>query len=278
MIENPVISVLFELSAIYIFFSVIVLFIVVAIDRCFEWRSENLKEGLKNLIGEKYTQKIYEHPAIKNLTEKSSLPSYICVERLNMVFLSIVMENKPVEKVKLQELMNEVDDQQQVKKVFEHIIYNSGENVKDFKRNLTKWFREGMKNISTQYQSKVLPWTLGITTLLILFFNVDSILFVKRRWESKALENAISKQALVMPEKGVIGLDNDNNLPLSKNSEAGKCTVVLQENILPDLKMLPLGMSEDNCPKDLLEYFRCVIGNLLTVFFCEFYYCYYSFT
>ena len=90
MFDHPIIDVGLGLIFFYVVLSLVASAVQEWIASLLALRSKDLRSGVRNLIGDVYAQKVYEHPLVKNLSKENKLPSYIAPETLSAVLLEVV--------------------------------------------------------------------------------------------------------------------------------------------------------------------------------------------
>ena len=72
MFDHPIIDVGLGLIFFYVVISLVASAVQEWIASLFALRSKNLHAGVRNLIGDAYAKKVYEHPLINNLSKEKN--------------------------------------------------------------------------------------------------------------------------------------------------------------------------------------------------------------
>jgi hypothetical protein len=94
MFNSAILDVIIGLAFVYTMLSMICSALTEWFARFMSLRSKTLAKGIKSLLGEMDTEKLYEHPLIKGLTTKKGKPSYIPAHTFFLAVMDIIMSPK----------------------------------------------------------------------------------------------------------------------------------------------------------------------------------------
>ena len=181
----------------------------------FGLRSRNLHAGVKNLIGNEYAQKIYDHPLIKNLAKRKKLPSYIAPETMSAVLLEVVAKDNDGKSYgacsadEVRDIVGKIP-QGDLKNVLDALLDNSADVDTALKDRLTEWFDEGITRVSGWYKRQVQVSIVVIAVLVTLATNASSIHIAEELWRNDALRASLAAQAETADNQNVDGLQANN--------------------------------------------------------------------
>ena len=248
MFDHPIIDVGLGLIFFYVVLSLVASAVQEWIASLLALRSKNLLSGVKNLIGDVYAMKVYEHPLVKNLSKKNKLPSYIAPETLSAVLLEVIArESNDKSYVTLtakeaRAMVGNINEEHPLKDILGALIDDGEKAANVLKDRLTSWFDEGMSRVAGWYkrQAKLIIFVIAATVTLAT--NASSIHMAEELWRNDALRTQIAAQAQVASQAGeVSGLN------------AGNVT---------SLETFPIGWN--SFPTGTLDWLKTILGWLIT--------------
>ena len=248
MFDHPIIDVGLGLVFFYVVLSLVASAVQEWIASLFALRSKNLRTGVKNLIGDDYANKVYNHPLVNNLSRGKKLPSYIAPETLSGVLLEVVAKEYNDKSYvthtadEARALVNKINQDHALKDILAALI-DDGENAAvALKERLAGWFDEGMSRVAGWYKRRAKVMIFLIAGVVTLAANASSIHIAEELWRNDALRTQIAAQAQVAAQTG-------------KVSE-------LEANNLASLEVFPIGWSI--VPTGGLEWLKTVLGWIIT--------------
>ena len=248
MFDHPIIDVGLGLIFFYVVLSLVASAVQEWIASLCALRSKNLCKGVKNLIGDSYAQKVYDHPLIKNLSKDKKLPSYIAPETLSGVLLEVIAkENNGKSYVThtandAKALIGKLSQDHPLKEILVALIDDGEDAANVLKERLAGWFDEGMSRVAGWYKRQAKLMIFVIAGSVTLATNASSIHMAEEFWRNDALRTQIAAQAQVAAQTSdVSGLEASN---------------------LQSLEAFPIGWN--NVPSGALDWFMTFLGWIIT--------------
>ena len=254
MLDHPIIDVSLGLIFFYVVLSLVASAVQEWIASLLALRSTNLQSGVKNLIGDAYAKKVYEHPLINNLAKKNKLPSYIAPETLSAVLLEVIAKEQNTKSyvahtvAESRALLDKIAAEHPLKDILGPLIDGGEHAANTLKDRLADWFDEGMTRVSGWYKRRAKWIILTIAFGVALATNASSIHMAEELWRNDALRAQIAAQAEIAA--------SEVDIPALK----GKLKNV--EGNLQGLETFPIGWS--GLPEGWLDWVKTVIGWLIT--------------
>ena len=248
MFDNPFIDIALGLMFFYVVLSLVASAVQEWIASLFALRSKNLWSGVQNLVGNKYANKVYKHPLIKNLSKKNKLPSYIAPETLSAVLLEVIAKERNGKSFvshtanEAVAMVSGISDEDPLKEILSTLIDNGDDVVNTLRERLASWFDEGMSRVAGWYKRQAKLIIFGIAAVITLLTDASSIHIAEELWRNDALRTQIATQAQVAVQVGEIA-----------TVEAGN---------LASLDAFPIGWSE--YPQSFPGWIMAVLGWLIT--------------
>ena len=249
MFDHPIIDVGLGLIFFYVVLSLVASAVQEWIASLFALRSKNLRSGVKNLIGDAYAKKVYEHPLVKNLSKANKLPSYIAPETLSGVLLEIVAKESNGKSYvthtadEARALIGNISQDQPLKDILSALIDDGEDATNALKARLPGWFDEGMSRVAGWYKRQAKMIIFVIAGTVTLATNASSIHMAEEFWRNDALRTQIAAQAQVAVQTGEIsGLEASN---------------------MESLKAFPIGWSA--APSGTLDWLKTLLGWIITI-------------
>lgn len=248
MFDHPIIDVGLGLIFFYVVLSLVASAVQEWIASLFALRSKNLLKGVRNLIGDAYAKKVYEHPLIKNLSKNKKFPSYIAPETLSGVLLEVIAkENNGKSYVthtadEARALVEKIDKDHPLRDILLALIDDGNEATTALKERLAGWFDEGMSRVAGWYKRQAKLMIFIIAGVVTLATNASSIHMAEEFWQNDALRTQIAAQAQVAVQTGEL--------------------TGLESNYLKGLEKFPIGWN--SVPRDSLDWLKSLLGWIIT--------------
>lgn len=249
MLDHPAIDIALATILFYIVLSLVASSVQEWIASMFGLRSKNLNEGIKRLIGDQYTQRIYNHPLIANLAKDGKLPSYIEPGTLSTVLLELIARDNASKSYvtctadEVRGIVEKISPDHPIKEVLDTWLTESEDAANTLKDRLASWFDEGMSRISGWYARRVKVIIFVIAAAVTIATNASSIHLVEELWSNDALRTQLAVQA---------------EAAAGANASDGEMADALQS-----LEMFPIGWDEP--PVGLVAWLKTVLGWAITV-------------
>lgn len=166
-------------------------------------RSENLKEGIDNLLSDPNVQdlsaKLYAHPLIKKLGRRDAAPSYIPAREFSLALVDVLKTGAAPEdgdspfKAVAGSISNLPDGE--LKTALSALVDDAEGSIGDVRKNLEDWFDDSMDRVSGWYKRSAQKVLMILALILTVGLNVDSIEVAKKLWQDPALRDVIVAEA-----------------------------------------------------------------------------------
>ena len=249
MLDHPAIDIALATILFYIVLSLVASSVQEWIASMLGLRSKNLNAGIKRLIGDQYTQRVYRHPLIANLAKEGKLPSYIEPRTLSTVLLDLIARDNASKSYvtctadEVRGIVGKIDADHPLKEILDTWLSEGEDAANTLKDRLASWFDEGMSRMSGWYARRVKVIIFVIAAVVTIATNASSIHLVEELWSNEALRTQLAAQA-VMVADGTAAND--------------KMTEVRQ-----DLAMFPIGWN--GLPDDPVAWLKMVLGWAITI-------------
>lgn len=187
-----------SLIAVYIAFSLMVSWINEQIATALQWRGNNLKYGIEQMLGRDAASDLYLHPIITATQPNGKLPQYIssrqfCAALLSYVgtLPSVIASGKSI-----------VSDAASViagipkgnlQKALQSIYDEAGQDYTSFVRGIEQWYDDQMDRVSGWYHQHATRAIVIIAAIIVAALNVDTIHFVRQVACQSALRASIAQ-------------------------------------------------------------------------------------
>lgn len=218
MLDHPILDVALGLIFFYIILSLVASAVQEWIASLLALRSKNLRAGVRNLIGDEYATKVYEHPLIRNLSRENKLPSYIAPETLSAVLLEVIARESNDKSYVAQNanearaMVGNLSDEEPLRAILTTLLDDSEDAASALKERLSGWFDEGMSRVAGWYKRQAKVIIFGIAAAITLLTDASSIHIAEELWRNDALRTQIVAQAQVAAEVGEIAVPEGANL------------------------------------------------------------------
>jgi hypothetical protein len=200
-------------------------------------RQKTLILGIRNLLGDDLTAKLYQHPLIRSLCNDDKLPSYIPSRSFALALLDLIAptlanaNSAPSHDPRVSLLQNQlqgsstqpptatspapsqagaaaklasqliVDLPEPVQHTLRVLFAEAEHDVEQFKTQLELWFNNGMERVSGWYKRETQFILLVLAIVLTIAANADTISIVGTLWRDPAVRTAAVTQAQVYLEQ-----------------------------------------------------------------------------
>ena len=277
LLDSTILEVAISLVFIYLLLSLICTAVSEFISRIFAMRSNNLFEGIQNLLDEPgskdIAEKIYKHPLISGLVKEGKIgkgvnwltkktkygyPSYIPPRMFVIALLDVVAPGET--KKDLAKLRDAVEKNgiinDKIKTALLALIDTSSDKLEDVYKNIEDWFNGSMERVSGWYKRNIQTVILILALIIVLVANVDTIMLANHFAQDSALRDTVVASAERF---------SDSSIPTSNLSLNDTVHVIEQ------LRVMPLGWTGESCNPFNLScgwdwLLRKIFGLLITVF------------
>ncbi len=249
MLDHPAIDVALGLIFFFVVLSLVTSAVQEWIASLFALRSKNLNEGIRNLVGNEYAKRVYEHPLIKNLAKEGKLPSYIAPQTFSEVLLEILAKDNANKSYvactaeEARDIVSKIDADHPLRRILEALIDNGEDAANGLKDKLAGWFDEGMSRIAGWYKRKVQWIIFLIAAGVVIATNASSVHIAEELWRNDGLRASIAAQAQAAGEQEAL-----------PQLEAGN---------LEALESFPIGW--DSLPSGPVDWLKSFLGWLITI-------------
>ncbi len=152
------------------------------------WRGFYMEEGLKRLLQQKDNPEIFEkfrnNPIYKQLLQHaaplrvSQAPAYLSADNFTSI-LSNVLKKKGEVLTTVDEFIQGVPEDSELRRILEQLKEEGHENLGDFKNRLQSWFNDIMGEAGGWYKRHLQFVTLFVGLGIAAVFNADSFAIYK---------------------------------------------------------------------------------------------------
>jgi hypothetical protein len=255
---SATLEVVLGLSFLFAILSLVASGINELIAAAFKLRAKTLEQGVQNLLADPAeAQAIYDHPLIQSLYRSNRLPSYIPRDK----FALALIDNKI--NVALTATRGQINDVEaaiqnlpdgRVKKTFDVLWREARGDANRFRRNVERWFDDGMERVSGWYRRLTQAILLSLGVVIALALNVNTITVTQRLWSDAPLRTAIVKEA------------QEAVPPPAADQQGVKDALTNVQSGLSAISglSLPIGWGKTNRPDSAGSWVIALVGWLLT--------------
>ncbi|MEM7120988.1 MAG: hypothetical protein AAF563_06915 [Pseudomonadota bacterium] len=249
MLDHPAIDIALATILFYIVLSLVASSVQEWIASMLGLRSKNLNAGIKRLIGDQYTQRVYRHPLIANLAKAGKLPSYIDPKTLSTVLLELIARDNASKSYvtctadDVRGIVGKISDDHPLKEILDTWLTEGEDAANTLKDRLASWFDEGMSRMSGWYARRVKVIIFVIAAAVTIATNASSIHFVEELWRNDILRSQLAAQAVTLTEAAA----STDEMP----------------NVSQDLNDFPIGWY--GLPEDWVAWLKTVLGWAITI-------------
>jgi len=264
-----IIEVVISLALVYFVISTAISGVLEALNKWLKRRGKFLQNAIEKTLNDPQNKNwgdlLYNHPIVDGLKKDyKSLPSYISSDLFSTGIIDVIVnESKKTEvksdkpgEVEIVEKLphdNTFDNfkeglkslNQSDFKVLMNSLANESSNIIDLKETIAKWFDDYMDRASGWFKSKMKTYTLYLSILVTLFFNIDSISIIKTIWYDDQTRLELVNQAAVT-------IWEENSL---RNSEATNNSLQYEDTTKIDSLSIQAHLKELNRTLDTIPSF-----------------------
>ena len=176
-------EVMIGVITIYLIFALACTAIVEAISTWLSVRSSNLESALDEFLhgsvdeGESFTDAFFAHPIVQSLSEgDDGRPSYIDPEIVGQVVANLIVVKGSASSIKqaIDDLPGTIRDNR-IKGLLDALQSEAGEDRAAFRKLIAYHYDAAMDRASGWYKKKAQTYSLIVSTVLVLFANIDTI-------------------------------------------------------------------------------------------------------
>ncbi|MDH5731929.1 MAG: hypothetical protein OEZ58_23340, partial [Gammaproteobacteria bacterium] len=233
-------SVVLEISIALIFFyiltSLLASTLLETIAGLFSLRAKNLESALVRLLNKPKTdassappnqtaeqdiiKETLAHPLIQSITKpdgwlkKNRKPSYIPKDLFVTALLDVLpKEDGGKELSSIRDKVNLIENNK-IRKLLGSLVDDAGDNVVAVRARLENWYDQVMDRASGWYKRQAQIIILIITSVLVISYNLDSIMLAKYLWKDKTARQVV----VAMAENTQLDSNNSQALLLQESN------------------------------------------------------------
>ena len=177
-------------------------------------RAKTLVAGIRHLLDEGLTERLYAHPLIDGLakrgrfdraTRQPSRPSYIPANLFSLTLFDVLAPADPAKGPhSLAEVRSAIAalPDERVKQTLLPLLAEAGDDLATARLAIERWFDEGMDRVSGQYKRRIQIVTIVLALVLTSLANADSIRLANEFSRDDVLRAAIVRLAEETVEQG----------------------------------------------------------------------------
>jgi hypothetical protein len=217
MLGSTLLDVMIGVVFIYLFLSLIIATFTEMLANMLKMRAANMEQWVNKVLEDPaLAEKFYSHPLIKGITQDGRKPSYIPTRTFALALMDIIAPIDPkIGSRNIGALRDEVsklpDSLQRTMLVH---IDAAQHDLEVVRQNIEKWFDDSMERVAGWYKRKSQYIVLGLSFVLAIGLNVDTISLTKGLYNDSSLRAAlvasaevIVKEPLKEGEKAKVQLD-----------------------------------------------------------------------
>lgn len=216
-----IIEIAISITLVYFVLSTFVSSILEIFNQWFKSRGKYLQKQiykrLNDSLNKNWGDLLYAHPLVDGLKKNyKTLPSYISGETFGSGMIDVISREGYGVKVNIEE-DGSLDTSNKPKKdaAFENfkeglktlnpsdfttILYtllNESANIKELKSSFANWYDDYTERTSGWFVKRMKKWTLMLSVLVTLVFNIDSIEIIKTIWNNDDVRTQLVYEAAV---------------------------------------------------------------------------------
>ena len=178
-------------------------------------RPRSLHDGIVELVGSDFVQKIYEHPLVAALyqndyvTRARSLPSYIPSRNFALAVLGMIGAPTAGQATNLDDIKQSIDalaGNPKTAKIYNALnaIYLGAEGkAENVIKGVEDWYNSTMDRVSGWYKRYAQWWLLFFGIIIAVAMNVDTVNIVRYLAVNKTTRDAIVASASAAVQRGM---------------------------------------------------------------------------
>lgn len=286
LLDSTILEVAISLVFVYCLLSLICTAASEFISRIFAMRSNNLAEGIRNLLNDPeadektkdLAQKIYAHPLISGLAKKGlidnglnwlaeklkiklswGLPSYIPPRMFVIALLDVAAPSRENsnKSTALRDLVNKSEYiNNKTRTALLALIDSSADNLEGAHKNIEDWFNATMERASGWYKRNIQTVVLVLALAIVLVANADTLMLANHFAQDSSLRATYVASAEKL---------SGSSIPTSNISVNDTVYAIEQLRIMPlDWTKEPCTPFKQSCGGDWL--LKKMFGLIITVF------------
>lgn len=205
MMGSTVLDVMIGVSFIYLFLSLINVTVTEMITNVLKMRAVNMEQWVNKVLEDPaLAEKFYNHPLIKGITQDGKKPSYIPTRSFAIVLLDIIAPIDPkIGSQNIGALRDEVSKlPENLQRTMLVHIDAAQHDLEAIRQNIEKWFDDSMERVAGWYKRKSQYIVMGLSFVLAIGLNVDTIALTKRLYNDSSLRAAFVASAEAIVKEG----------------------------------------------------------------------------
>ena len=278
MFGSTILEVAIGLVLVYLVLGLICMVVNEWIAQLLALRSKTLVAGIRHLLDEGLTERLYAHPLVDGLakrgrfdraTRQPSRPSYIPSHLFSLTLVDVLA---PADPAKGPRTLTEVRSaiaalpDERVRQTLLPLLEDAGDDLAAARRAIERWFDEGMDRVSGQYKRRIQIVTIALALVLTSLANADSILLANELSRDEVLRAAIVRLAEETVEQGTFSATPEAAPAETDRTDVDEARVERLVEQTAELE-LPIGWSDPGVrPKgfDAAAWLGKVLGLLAT--------------
>ncbi|HVL33460.1 MAG TPA: hypothetical protein VM600_07765 [Actinomycetota bacterium] len=172
-------------------------------------RARFLREGIENLLGKDWTQRLYRHALVDGLgrtKHRARMPSYISAQTFARVVIQTISptdtDTQPRATKRALETTLRSIKQRHAREALLTLHSEVQGDVQRFKQEVERWFNDSMDRVTGWYKRHTNRIVFAIALSVTAILNADTITVTTTLWSNPALRSAIVAQTEALVEQG----------------------------------------------------------------------------
>jgi hypothetical protein len=284
MFNSNILDIAIGMILTYLLLSLVITSVNEFLASLLKWRAKNLCDGIRNLLDDQDMNKaFFDHPLIKGLSEKGSLPSYIPSRTFMLTLLDLVSPTDPTKPKQLEDIQNAIKNipNEQVRKSLTLLLEDAGHDLRAFEEGVETWFNHAMDRVSGWYKRKTQYVLLALALVVVVVLNIDSIQVYRSLSDDPVLRASLVKMAEQIDAQGPPATQTATEpQPGGATRPAEQTPEEIQQETREKLEALkksmddvqalgiPIGWQRDDLPQGAGWIWK-IVGLLVTAFACS---------
>jgi len=249
-----IIEVVISLALVYFVVSTAIAGVLEAFNKWLQRRGKFLQQAIEKTLNDPQNKNwgdlLYNHPIVAGLKKNyKSLPSYISSDLFSTAIIDVIVNeskkrkviNENSDKVKIVEKLPSDSTFDNFKfglnslnhsdfKVMMSSLVNDSCDSKTLKISIANWFDDYMARASGWFKWNMKKYTLYLSILVTLFFNIDSISIIKTLWyEDQTRLELVNQAAITIWEENTLkNMENTDAIMVGDTIQSD--TITIQEH------------------------------------------------
>lgn len=252
MFGSTIIEVGIGLVFVYFLLSVICSNINDVIARWLNWRSKDLEQGVRALLGDpNLANNVWQHPLVRGMAGKVGKdPTYIPSNTFALTLFDALVPatGNPTGLASVRQTVLNLPENSARQALLTMIDAANG-NIMDARTHVEHWFDAAMDRVSATYKQQMFVLSLVVAIIVTGVLGVDTITIANTLYREPAVRAAVTNAA------------QTNQIAAQQQQQNVKANVQDTVQALSQLT-IPIGWGDP--PKDTAGWFQRVVGILLT--------------